>query len=299
MDSLRPHLLLGVTGSGLIQPTKLAPGAPLAGCTVASFNSRCASRLSPKILPDRPHLDNWEKAEVISVAIEMRNGEMRTMLNPNIPANQEAIATADLQVGFGSADTSAFAFDLATVHAGAGSDMVASVFPEYEKRRAFFTVCSESLDPVRMEKIRRDNGFKKDFDITIEISTEEEDQVADHSDDSTRNQVQTLHTKAPRRLRPVEFDQKEKVVFVDMQTTEPVEVIELLKLQSALRTEMPSEQEDHRSRTVKNNRIRFEIEDQKILKMFRSWMLSAVRRIPSLHSMLSPLGHRIRNRTKK
>ena len=42
MDSLRPHLLLGVTGSGLIQPTKLAPSAPLAGCTVASFNTSCS-----------------------------------------------------------------------------------------------------------------------------------------------------------------------------------------------------------------------------------------------------------------
>ena len=248
----------------------------------------------PKILPDRPHLDNWKKAEVISVAIEMRNGEMRTMLNPNIPANSEAIAKADLNDGFGSADTSAFAFDLATIHAGAGSDMVASVYPEYEKRRAFFTVCSESLDPVHMEKIRHDNGFKKDLGIIIEVSTEEEDQEAIHNDGSTRNQVQTLHSKASGRLRPVEFDQNERVVFVDMQTTETVGALELLQLQSALRTEMPSEQEGHRSRPVKYNRIRYEIENQKILKMFRSWMLSAVRRIPSLHCMLSPLGHRIR-----
>ena len=79
-----------------------------------------------------------------------------------------------------------------------------------------------------------------------------------------------------------------------MQTTETVGALELLQLQSALRTEMPSEQEGHRSRPVKYNRIRYEIENQKILKMFRSWMLSAVRRIPSLHCMLSPLGHRIR-----
>ena len=152
----------------------------------------------PKIDPQSLHIDNSIKGELVSVAINLANAPMGTLLNAKLPTDPDSLAKASNEVDYGKAMSPVFAFDLATAHAGPGCDDTAKSFPQYDTTRVYFDLCAVSLDSDRIADIRARNGFKSGCDLVIKMPKKA----------SRSTMLCNRPVKSIKRLNPVELDQE-------------------------------------------------------------------------------------------
>ena len=130
----------------------------------------CATLYEPRVLPQAPHTDVDAKGEVVAVALSVNGNRLNTLIDAT--ARIDAAGRVLGGGGFGSAQTSVFAYDTGAVHAGPGIPHVEPPFPLFITDRVFFLLCAADLDPARIAQHRRDNGLRGRADLTIEVMGE-------------------------------------------------------------------------------------------------------------------------------
>ena len=109
------------------------------------------------IAPQAPHTDVNHQGEVVSIGLHVGGNNMGTLINPSARVTGDgAVVGWD---GYRRANTSVFAYDTGTVHAGPGKLFIPPPYPAYFTERVFFLLCSASLDPSSVARHRRDNGL--------------------------------------------------------------------------------------------------------------------------------------------
>ena len=109
------------------------------------------------ITPQAPHTDVGRKGEVVSIGLHVAGNPMGTLLNPSARVNSDGAVVG--WHGFKRTNSSIFAYDTGTVHAGPGRSSVPPPYPRYFTERVFFLLCADSLDSSSVARHRRDNGL--------------------------------------------------------------------------------------------------------------------------------------------
>ena len=104
-----------------------------------------------------PHQDIATQGEVIAIAVHLQHKPLGTHVYPTAVLQSDGLPVG--KSGFGRAETPCFAYDVSTVHAGAGIEDVDGPYPRFFKERVFLLFCSSALSKERVAAHRKDNGL--------------------------------------------------------------------------------------------------------------------------------------------